>query len=248
MPGRFTGAMFVAEAKRFRAAQAGAANLRRSCALITSSVDCCRAGHMWGGPAGPAGLATPLPDRVGEQAGGRQQGMTEAKVIKSRAGKGKARVTLTVDPRAGAQAAAVCGEWNDWSADADVMHRDAERGFSVTDRPGRGAGLPVLVPAGRPAVGQRLGRRRLRPQRLRRGRLGGGPDRAGRGGPAGREEGAGEEGGARADCQEGSARSEASWEDGQIARARRGGAAAGLVAPHRATCPCGFFGRQLCSW
>ena len=53
-------------------------------------------------------------------------------MIKSRGAKGKARVTFTVDPRAGAQAAAVCGEWNEWSADADVMHRDAEGGFSVT--------------------------------------------------------------------------------------------------------------------
>jgi 1,4-alpha-glucan branching enzyme len=53
-------------------------------------------------------------------------------VIKSRAARGKARVTFTVDPRVGARAAAVCGEWNDWSADADVMHRDAEGGFSVT--------------------------------------------------------------------------------------------------------------------
>ena len=32
----------------------------------------------------------------------------------------------------GAQTAAVCGEWNDWSADADVMHRAADGGFSVT--------------------------------------------------------------------------------------------------------------------
>jgi len=53
-------------------------------------------------------------------------------VIKSRAAKGKASVTFTVDPRAGARTAAVCGEWNDWSADADVMHRDAEGGFSLT--------------------------------------------------------------------------------------------------------------------
>ena len=49
-------------------------------------------------------------------------------MIKSRAAKGKARVTFTVDARAGAQTAAVCGEWNDWSADAGVMHRDAEGG------------------------------------------------------------------------------------------------------------------------
>jgi len=49
-------------------------------------------------------------------------------VIKSRAAKGKARVTFTVDPQVGAQTAALCGEWNDWSADAGVMHRDAEGG------------------------------------------------------------------------------------------------------------------------
>ena len=49
-------------------------------------------------------------------------------MIKSRAAKGKANVTFTVDPQVGAQTAAVCGEWNDWSADADVMRRDAEGG------------------------------------------------------------------------------------------------------------------------
>ena len=53
-------------------------------------------------------------------------------MIKSRGAKGKARITFTVDPHVGAQTAAVCGEWNDWSADADVMHRDTEGGFSVT--------------------------------------------------------------------------------------------------------------------
>ena len=53
-------------------------------------------------------------------------------MIKSRGAKGKARVTFTVDPQVGAQTAAVCGEWNDWSAGADVMHRDADGGFSVT--------------------------------------------------------------------------------------------------------------------
>ncbi len=53
-------------------------------------------------------------------------------MIKSRGAKGKAHVTFTVDPRAGAQTAALCGEWNDWSADAGVMQRDAEGGFSLT--------------------------------------------------------------------------------------------------------------------
>jgi len=53
-------------------------------------------------------------------------------MIKSRKASGKASVTFTLDPRVGAQTAAVCGEWNDWSAGADVMHRDDEGGFSLT--------------------------------------------------------------------------------------------------------------------
>jgi hypothetical protein len=77
-------------------------------------------------PALPSRYAASLP------AGGPGPGTVEAEVIKFRAAKGKARVTFTVDPQVGAQAAAVCGEWNDWSADADVMHRDAEGGFSLT--------------------------------------------------------------------------------------------------------------------
>lgn len=59
-------------------------------------------------------------------------GAAEAEVIKSRRAKGKADVTFTVDPRVGARTAVVCGEWNDWSADADVMHCGADGGFSVT--------------------------------------------------------------------------------------------------------------------
>ena len=53
-------------------------------------------------------------------------------MIKSMAAKDKASVTFTVDPGVGARTAAVCGEWNEWSADADVMRRDAEGGFSLT--------------------------------------------------------------------------------------------------------------------
>ncbi len=53
-------------------------------------------------------------------------------MIKSRGAKGKARNTFTVEPQVGARTAAVCGEWNDWAADAGVMHRDADGGFSVT--------------------------------------------------------------------------------------------------------------------
>ncbi len=53
-------------------------------------------------------------------------------VIKSRGAKGAASVTFTIDPGVGAQTAAVCGDWNDWSTDTDVMRRDAEGGFSLT--------------------------------------------------------------------------------------------------------------------
>jgi 1,4-alpha-glucan branching enzyme len=62
----------------------------------------------------------------------RKPDRAEAKVIKSRGATGKATVTFTLDPGVGAQRAAVCGEWNDWSADAGVMRRDAEGGFSLT--------------------------------------------------------------------------------------------------------------------
>ena len=53
-------------------------------------------------------------------------------MIKFREPGGRASVTFTLDPRVGAQTAAVCGEWNDWSPSADAMRRDAEGGFSVT--------------------------------------------------------------------------------------------------------------------
>ena len=53
-------------------------------------------------------------------------------MIKSRTAKGTASVTFTLDPGVGAQTAAVCGDWNDWSADTDVMRRDAAGGFSLT--------------------------------------------------------------------------------------------------------------------
>ena len=53
-------------------------------------------------------------------------------MIKSRAAEGTASVTFTVDPGVGAQTAAVCGEWNGWSADVGVMRRDAQGGFRLT--------------------------------------------------------------------------------------------------------------------
>jgi hypothetical protein len=63
---------------------------------------------------------------------GRKPGRAETKMIKSRGAEGKAGVTFTVDPAVGAQMAAICGDWNDWSADADIMRRDAQGGFSLT--------------------------------------------------------------------------------------------------------------------
>ena len=86
------------------------------------------------GPGLPvlARASRPVPGGKSAPADGPGPGRAEAEVIKSRGTKGKTRVTFTVDPRVGARTAAVCGEWNDWSADADVMDRDAEGGFSLT--------------------------------------------------------------------------------------------------------------------
>lgn len=53
-------------------------------------------------------------------------------MIKCRGARGRGSVTFTINPGVGAQNTAVCGEWNDWSADAHVMRRDAEGGFSTT--------------------------------------------------------------------------------------------------------------------
>ncbi len=94
-------------------------------------------------PGGPRGHGEPRPHscrarrlaatvRAGPGcAGGFRLARAEAKMIKSRKAKGRAGVTFTLDPRVGAQTAAVCGEWNDWSASADVMRRDSEGGFSL---------------------------------------------------------------------------------------------------------------------
>ena len=53
-------------------------------------------------------------------------------MVRFRGPGGTASVTFTLAPSVGAQTAAVCGEWNDWSPTADVMRRDADGGFSVT--------------------------------------------------------------------------------------------------------------------
>jgi hypothetical protein len=131
-PGRFTSAVFVAE-ECWMPVSMPPRQVWRPCftcgALITSSVDC--AGQGMTGPV-RQGPPCPLPDRTRQQACRASWAYTEAEVIKSRGTKGKARVTFTIDPQVGAQAAAVCGEWNGWSADAGVMRRDAEGGFSVT--------------------------------------------------------------------------------------------------------------------
>jgi len=73
-------------------------------------------------------------------------------VIKSRAAKGKARVTFTVDPQVGGLAAAVCGEWNGWSADAGVMHSDAEGGSGWRSSWKHRDSLPLLLASPRTAA------------------------------------------------------------------------------------------------
>ena len=128
----------------------------------------------------------------------------------------------------------MCGEWNDWSASADVMRRDAEGGFS----------LIVDLEAGRAYRFRYL----LDDQRWENdwaadaylpNSFGGDDsvvdlDRAGQSRPTSREEGIGEgcgtgregtgdEGRADADREEGlRASSEASQEDDEVARARAG--------------------------
>ena len=62
----------------FDASWRGLANLGRSGAPMTSLVDYNRAGYDRPGTAGPAGLATPSPDRADEQAGGGELGIAEA--------------------------------------------------------------------------------------------------------------------------------------------------------------------------
>jgi hypothetical protein len=52
-------------------------------------------------------------------------------MIKSRGGNGTASVTFTLASAVGASHAAICGEWNDWSPDRDVME-PAEDGFAYT--------------------------------------------------------------------------------------------------------------------
>ena len=52
-------------------------------------------------------------------------------MIKSRGSNGRASVTFTLAAAVGAGHAAVCGEWNNWSADRDVMG-PAEGGFTHT--------------------------------------------------------------------------------------------------------------------
>jgi 1,4-alpha-glucan branching enzyme len=61
----------------------------------------------------------------------REPDVAEVRVIKSRRAKGKASVVFSLDPRVGAKSAAVCGEWNHWSDNVDLMRRDSKGGFSL---------------------------------------------------------------------------------------------------------------------
>ena len=59
-------------------------------------------------------------------------------MIKARDRNGDASVTFTLPAAVGAGHVAICGEWNDWAADRDIMERAAD-GFSLAIRlePGR---------------------------------------------------------------------------------------------------------------
>ena len=52
-------------------------------------------------------------------------------MIKTRGANGRASVTFTLTAAVQASHAAVCGEWNGWSADRDIMER-ADDGFTHT--------------------------------------------------------------------------------------------------------------------
>ena len=157
----------------------------------------------------------------------------------------------------GARTVAVCGEWNDWSVSAGVMRRDTEGGFSLT----------VSLDTGRAYRFRHLldGRRwdsDWAADAYVRNDFGGDdslvdltvlagpvPPAASRT-PGKKEAAKGPAPGAyRAEGRR--ARGQASQGDGEIARARRGGAGGGAVAgidsPHRATGASCFLGRRPCS-
>ncbi len=82
-------------------------------------------------------------------------------MIKSRGARGRVSVTFTIDPGVGAQNAAVCGEWNDWSADADTeavpsaakkapVNKQAVKKTAPT-RAARKAAAPTARPTGKTA-------------------------------------------------------------------------------------------------
>jgi 1,4-alpha-glucan branching enzyme len=60
-------------------------------------------------------------------------------------------VRFTLDAAVGATTAAVCGEWNGWSSEADIMERDNDGGFSliVSLEPGRTYRFRYLLDAER---------------------------------------------------------------------------------------------------
>ena len=121
------------------AAQSRLADLARSGAPSTSSVDCYGAGMMVRVRLGPPESATPPPDRAGSgpEGASRHSGGGSRS---SPGAKGKARVTFTVDPRVGVGRGGA-REWNDWSADVALCAATPRR-IQRDGRPGRGTGLP----------------------------------------------------------------------------------------------------------
>ena len=197
-------------------------------------------------------LADPAAGRRPPAAPGRQSGSGSDQVQGSE-GQGPRHVHRRSP--VGARTVAVCGDWNDWSAGARVMRRDTEEGLSLTvgldtgrtyrfwylldgrrwdndwaadacvrnDFGGDDSVVDLTVSAG-PVPSRTPGKKEAAKQ------------------PA--------PGAYRAEGRR--ARGQASQGDGEIARARRGGAAGGAVAgigsPHRATGASGFLGRRPCSW
>jgi 1,4-alpha-glucan branching enzyme len=53
-------------------------------------------------------------------------------MIKTSGDRGTASVTFTIDPAVEATRAAVCGDWNDWSPERDVMEQTPGGGFMLT--------------------------------------------------------------------------------------------------------------------
>jgi 1,4-alpha-glucan branching enzyme len=81
---------------------------------------------------------------------------------------GSCKVTFELPAEVGANAVHVCGDFNDWSTTATPLKRRKDGTFAATLTLEAGRRYRLPLPARRWRVGERLGGRRLRPQRIRR--------------------------------------------------------------------------------